>query len=417
MLTNDKFIANDSSKKPRKRYEGLYYLDIELSDILLDTSNQNSYDPMSVAMAAALLTKGFVILGGVSGVGKTYMARTFAECANTVGNQKLGESSTIPVSPSWTDESSVTGYWNPLTNSWETPEFLRLMKEANNNSAKNAPYFAILDEMNVARPEYYMLNLLSIMEIRGSHGEDDKDNTVTIKGKLGGIRRFGNQPVRLRNERVPLTHNMFLIGTANTDESTFNFSPKVLDRAFYFKFTANEIALDLSDEDYTKKMTDLAEKFRERMNALKATTCSPKLQIQNYTVGSWETKLWEDLKGELTGLNAAGDDPDSPVAFGPRCLNEMTAFIVNYIYLADSLVATHTSASDSEVYPIAFDWAVRTKLLPKFSGDESNLKKKLEVLTKITNDVLGNNTSPDWSSQKQIKSIENKLKKDGYYIY
>ncbi|NCB27575.1 MAG: hypothetical protein EOM62_19300 [Bacteroidia bacterium] len=356
-------------------------------------------------MSAALLTKGFLILGGVSGVGKTHMARTFSSCVASIANG--GESATIPVSPSWTDETYVTGYWNPLTSTWETSQYLDLMKKAANS---DRPFFAIFDEMNIARPEYYMPNLLSIMEIRGSEGDESKDGTISIKEK-----RFRSSMNAL-DRTVPLSHNMFIVGTANTDESTFNFSPKVIDRAFYFKYTADDIELvsPWDGEDNTEILDKLAYKFKERMDELGEKTCSPRLQNQGYQNDGWERKLWEELKTLLNEINKTDPDPDSPVAFGTRCINEMAAFIVNYIQLADDKASSYDTHTKSHYFKEAFDWAVRTKMLPKFSGSESQLSGKIDKTIDKVGEILGEDK---WASVDQLKNVKNKMKADGFYIY
>lgn len=365
------------------------------------------------AMAAALLTKGFVILGGVSGVGKTHMARTFSGCCKSVAQG--GEFSTIPVSPSWTDETYVTGYWNPLKNEWEKPECLQLMEKAATDTGKK-PYFAIFDEMNIARPEYYMPNLLSVMEIRGSEVDSSRDGSIKVRKKS-----TSTQP---EDDFVPLTSNMFIIGTANTDESTFNFSPKVIDRAFYFKFTADDIefVFPSGGNDDGLILQLLAEKFIGRLSDLDKTVCSPRMQVASFAENSWQKKSWNMLKEILEKINnAAGSDsladPDSPVAFGTRCLNEMTAFLVNFLILADDSMDKKAEAGDSAFYQTAFDWAVRTKLLPKFSGSESQLNVKIDKLKEIVGKELNGSNSSNWSSLKQIDNVINRIAKDGYYIY
>ena len=179
-------------------------------------------------------TKGFVILSGISGTGKTRLAQAFAgmlpqpaEGANHLF---------VPVRPDWRDSKSLLGYYNPLTGTYEWTPFLRFLLRAEQNyrSEDKLAWFVILDEMNLAHVEYYFADLLSVLE-----SGRDEDGWTREPLRLGyPDDAEGNLPPR----ELKLPPNLYIVGTVNVDETTHAFSPKVLDRAF---------TLELTDVDFT----------------------------------------------------------------------------------------------------------------------------------------------------------------------
>jgi len=163
--------------------------------------------------------KHFVILSGLSGTGKTQLALKYARAvhgitSNTSPDPLLFE---CPVRPEWTDPSGLTGYFDMLTNRYVVPTFLEAVLVA--TAHKESPVFVILDEMNLARVEYYLSDVLSSMETQGAL--QLHSNSVPQEGTTGGSIRA----------ELPLPPNLFIIGTINIDETTNPISDKVLDRA------------------------------------------------------------------------------------------------------------------------------------------------------------------------------------------
>ena len=167
----------------------------------------------------------FAVLTGLSGAGKTLLARTYGR-AIAGGDER--HVCVVPVQPAWYDPSLLLGYVNPLKpDRYEKTKFLRFLMQADDNHAK--PHTAVLDEMNLSRPEQYMAPLLSAMET----GED-----IPLHGEgktIDGV------PERLR-----YPPNLVLIGTVNMDETTHALSDKVLDRAFTLEFW------DIDLDDYPR---------------------------------------------------------------------------------------------------------------------------------------------------------------------
>ena len=180
---------------------------------------------------AALRTKPFVILSGISGTGKTLLARAFAEAI-------VGEDSTrfafVPVRPDWLDNKGMFGFHNLLNDTFQTTPFLTLLLRAAADPER--PYFTLLDEMNLAKVEYYFSDFLSAMEsgtaiplhaLNGALRTSEQETEILIPTDA----REAEDPVRYIPPTVRIPRNFFLSGMVNIDETTHPFSAKVLDRA------------------------------------------------------------------------------------------------------------------------------------------------------------------------------------------
>lgn len=181
------------------------------------------HDDLVRTFLASLAAKPFLILTGLSGSGKTQIALRFGEWLG--GDRGL----VIPVRPDWTGAEALFGYEDALQpirkgmRAWSVPQALEFMLRA--ASDPRNPYLLILDEMNLAHVERYFADFLSGMETR----KPCLPNLV--KGDDGCWRLAPGKEVR-----IPLPSNLFVIGTVNADETTYAFSPKVLDRANSIEF-------------------------------------------------------------------------------------------------------------------------------------------------------------------------------------
>jgi MoxR-like ATPase len=173
--------------------------------------------------------KHFVILSGLSGTGKTQLALKYARAvhgltSNTAPDPLIFE---CPVRPEWTDPTGLTGYFDVLTNRYVVPPFLEAVLVA--TAHRESPVFVILDEMNLARVEYYLSDVLSCMETQG-----------TLQLHSNGVPLEGTNGTAVRAE-LPLPPNLFIIGTINVDETTNPVSDKVLDRASVIEMSAVDV--------------------------------------------------------------------------------------------------------------------------------------------------------------------------------
>ena len=160
---------------------------------------------------AGLAVSHILILQGMSGTGKTSLAYAFGEF---IGNP----SAIIPVQPMWKERTDLLGYYNEFTKHFNETLLLQKMYEAN---GREEMYIVILDELNIARVEYYFAEFLSMLEIPNPESR----YLDVVSDRIEG------DPKDLKNGRIRLPENMWFIGTANNDDSTFAISDKVYDRA------------------------------------------------------------------------------------------------------------------------------------------------------------------------------------------
>ncbi|ETT45435.1 hypothetical protein BSK66_10055 [Paenibacillus odorifer] len=171
----------------------------------------------------ALDDKHFVILSGISGTGKTQLAKLYANAVYGLSYEAENPYlSIIPVRPDWTDATALFGYYSSFENGYMMTEFLKAILHAQEEREK--PHFIVLDEMNLARVEYYLSDYLSGVE---SHHE---------------IPLHNRDDLELIPSKIKIPPNVYLIGTINVDETTHSISDKVLDRAFVM--TLSEVDLN-----------------------------------------------------------------------------------------------------------------------------------------------------------------------------
>ena len=188
---------------------------------------------------AGLAVSKLVILQGMSGTGKTSLAHAFGAFTDN-------SSTVIPVQPMWKERTDLIGYYNEFTKRFNETLLLEKMYEANYSDDM---YITVLDEMNIARVEYYFAEFLSLLEL--PNPEERFLDVVSDK--------WASDPKQFEGGRIKLPENMWFIGTANNDDSTFAISDKVYDRAMILN-------LDTKCERFsapaTEKKPISAEQFR-----------------------------------------------------------------------------------------------------------------------------------------------------------
>ena len=199
---------------------------------------------------AAFASTRLVILQGISGTGKTSLPYAFGKFVN---NPAVIAS----VQPSWRDRSELFGYFNEFTKKFNESELLRAMYEASYN---DNVYAVILDEMNIARVEYYFAEMLSILEMpsRDEWLVDIVPNS------------WDSDPKHIKNGQIQIPGNMWYIGTANNDDSTFAITDKVYDRAMPIEINTKGVAFEAPD---TEPLYINATHFEGLLNEAKAVNC------------------------------------------------------------------------------------------------------------------------------------------------
>ena len=178
------------------------------------------------SFVAGLSVSKLVILQGMSGTGKTSLAHAFGAFLDN-------PSTVIPVQPMWKERTDLVGYYNEFTKHFNETLLLEKMYEAGYSKDM---YITVLDEMNIARVEYYFAEFLSLLEL--PNAEERYIEVVTDK--------WEKDPKMLKDGWIKLPENMWFVGTANNDDSTFAISDKVYDRAMILN-------LDRKSERFTAK--------------------------------------------------------------------------------------------------------------------------------------------------------------------
>lgn len=168
----------------------------------------------------SLLAKPFVILTGTSGTGKTQLALKFAQWLTGKDGYEL-----VAVGADWTDNRQVLGQYNPFQEIFDSTRVLDLLLRAREN--RDQPHFLVLDEMNLSHVERYFADFLS--------GIESGDEIALHRN--GGAVKTANKI--LVPEQISIPENLFIVGTVNVDETTYMFSPKVLDRANVLEFSVS----------------------------------------------------------------------------------------------------------------------------------------------------------------------------------
>ena len=204
----------DMLSRERIKFNG----DASLSDICEQFRNFSAsrlglyYDIDDIRrFIAGLGVTHIVIMQGMSGTGKTSLAYAFGQFLDN-------PSVIVPIQPMWKERTDLVGYYNEFTKRFNETVLLQKMYEANYSEEM---YVTVLDEMNIARVEYYFAEFLSLLEL--PNPESRYLDVVSDK--------WDNDPKLLRNGQLRLPDNMWFIGTANNDDSTFSISDKVYDRA------------------------------------------------------------------------------------------------------------------------------------------------------------------------------------------
>ena len=344
-------------------------------------------DPVAIRrFSVSLLSKKFCILTGLAGSGKTKIAEAFAMwlCASPAQYR------IVAVGADWTSNENLLGYADALQTGVYRPPVngaLELMLRAHADTTN--PYFLILDEMNLSHVERYFADFLSAMESSNAplslHG-------VAAGLQAGGVGGAGGVEVP---SSVALPDNLFIIGTVNVDETTYMFSPKVLDRAnvIEFRATAAQMGAFLDDpagidlDGLASQGAGFATAFVARAQA--DADISALVDTQGAAVAP---KLKADLLQVFDALVGVGAE------FGFRTAKEIARFMV---------IHKELSGLDWQ-YKDALDAQVVQKLMPKLHGSARKLDAVLKAL-----DTFATQHALVLTGEK-VKRMQERLVRDGF---
>ena len=331
----------------------------------------------------SLKSKPFVILAGISGTGKTRLVKLFAEAVGA--NTTNGRYKMISVRPDWSDSTDLFGHVD-LNSRFLPGEIINFLKKAEKNTAY--PYFLCLDEMNLARVEYYLSDILSVMETREFIDEHIRTDPLVQKRYYGtdtdAIARYGT---------VYLPENLYIIGTVNMDETTFPFSRKVLDRANTIEFSYVDLVPKIDESQDPIPALNLTNSFLKTEFLLLKQCIDDAESVDEYC-------------SELDSINNILKEANAHIGF--RVRDEIVFYLVNN---KRTELLSSNEVMDNEILQ---------KILPRIQGGNTSVKKMLCGLFKhCAGDFEGYQTEATDISDKMIgivKSHECKYEKSATKI-
>lgn len=363
-----------------KEEGGVYYLYILKKEFLISDLPDTFDSVFAERYITSLLTKPFVILTGNSGTGKTRIAKQFSQyLERTIDGKKNWL--IIPVGADWTDNTKMLGFYNPLEERYvSTPTLDFILQSIKNPSI---PYFLILDEMNLSHVERYFSDFLSAME---------SDEAIPLY-KVVENKVEENAAIP---EKIRLPKNLFVTGTVNIDETTYMFSPKVLDRSNVVEFKPEkEAVLDLitgtvDANNVAAAGNGVAEGFMDLAAIIRNGECNveqSKLEQVREFLGS----IYEELQ-------------ESGFEFAYRTVKEIRQyFAAAYELQKDDFDITRT-----------MDEQIVQKILPKIYGDRKQIGELLDTLEKKCSEGIEDSSEEMTLSLKKIEQMKKRLDKYQY---
>lgn len=307
---------------------------------------------------ASLMSKRLLIATGLSGSGKTKLAQSFAAWLTpSLTAEPTKRYEVVSVGADWTSSENILGYPNGLDASgYISKPALDLILRAQDNPQD--PYFLILDEMNLSHVERYFADVLSAIEsgeqIHLHRDADRKADQAQVPRSVG------------------LPQNLFIIGTVNVDETTYMFSPKVLDRA-------NVIEFRISDTELSAFLADPAKPNIAEMAGKGAAFGAEFVKSSVEALPGFADPIKSNYEKTMLlffkVLEASGSE------FGYRVAHEAARFIQSYKTLGGF------SDSDTAWLNDAFDLVVVQKFLPKLHGSRAKLGPLLKKLWSLCADA------------------------------
>lgn len=393
-------VANGLDLIPRDLPYGVVTKQYGTSEVSVDVNENDSY----LKFITALRTKLFLLLAGISGTGKSQKVQELAFMTCPKGELRENGSTTpgnyclIEVKPNWHDSTELLGYYSALSGKYELTEFIRFTYKALRNP--EVPFFLCLDEMNLAPVEQYFAEFLSVLETRKKTENGIESQPLLPKEKFSGcklqeyiitdgegvVTRNGkNYNMKdlyspedteiiehLKDYGLQLPANLFVIGTVNMDDTTHQFSRKVIDRAFIIEMNGGKMDDMFSNEsrkclDYREKPVPLSAFASEFVRAYEV--------IEDERFSKYAKVISEEIPALLGNSDGTASKDsingvlnNTPFRVSYRVQNELILYLSTLIENAnfpdeiDSLIAEATLAILLE------------KVLPRVQGEQKQLE-------------------------------------------
>jgi hypothetical protein len=301
---------------------------------------------------AGMAASKLLILEGISGTGKTSLPYSFSRFL-------YNPATMVSVQPSFRDRTELLGYFNEFSKRFNETEFLRALYEAN---YREDPSFIVLDEMNLARIEYYFAEMLSVLEMP-SHDEWVLDLVPT---------GWAKDPVKLDGGKIQVSDALWFVGTANNDDSTFTITDKVYDRA---------IPIELNER---------AAAFECEPHPARHVTCQ---HLQELFAKAKEEHPISEETLEKMGKMDRYLQTRFKLAFGNRIIKQMYDFIPVYVACGGTELG-------------GMDYIMARKVLKKFESlNVSFVRDEIKGLISYMEKTFGKHTMPD--SISYLQRIQN----------
>lgn len=415
------------------------HIEAEIQDLDIKTENKQrlqlnieEMEETEINRLTAMRTKPFLLLAGISGTGKSRIVKemAFDSCPDlgdlrkdktTPGNYCL-----VEVKPNWHDSTELLGYESAIKNTYVLTPFVKFLAKAMKyeNGENKVPFFVCLDEMNLAPVEQYFAEFLSVLESRklvdgkitseplvdASHFKAHpemmqelfdikKEKSTSIDTTEDCSTHYGIENElfdRLKNEGLRIPSNVVVIGTVNMDETTHQFSRKVIDRAM-------TIEMNIADGDEPfKSFFESNNDLDYREEAVDANVYLPQFASASNALQALEVNNHEDVVALKAGLPALLGElnqalNNTPFKIAYRVENELV------LYFTALRQANETEKADNLIAQ-AMDDIMMMKVLPRIEGDDELLTAPLQALNEFASKHSFAN------SLKKIEEMDKRLK-------
>ncbi len=389
-----------------------------LKEVLARSDADGAHNDLMTRLVAALLTKPFAILSGVSGTGKSRMVRKLAymTCVskelqpNAADKKPIGNFCMVQVKPNWHDSSDLLGYRSAINDGkYVSTDFVRFVLKA--HAFPETPFFVCLDEMNLAPVEHYFAEFLSASESGRGQGDDYVTDPIVNPGDFAhDVANLDPQEYAIgaaRKEMIEriglyLPENLFVVGTVNMDDTTGGFSRKVLDRAMTIEM--NEV-----------KFAELRTNGELDINELLLTQAEVRKFLEKRVVGkddldeAFETRL-EQIRGKLA---------TTPLAFAYRFARECLLYRKALAALFPEEMEEKEGETEEEKKTrlkmqsdFALDHLFLMKILPRLVGSVESCG---DFLTKLKAMLEGFGEGHRLSAEK-LQKMTDAAKMNGEYL-